>query len=92
MESSGVSAKMVSDMDDHGEMRVDAQNWAAAAIESKSDEKEISRAIKSKFEVKYGPTWHCIVGTDFKAFVTHESKHFVFFYHGKMAFCLYKAG
>lgn len=33
-------------VDDHGEMRVDAQNWAAAAIESKSDEKEISRAIK----------------------------------------------
>lgn len=47
---------------------------------------------QAKFEVKYGPTWHCIVGTDFKAFVTHESKHFVFFYHGKMAFCLYKAG
>lgn len=36
----------VSTVDDHGEMRVDAQNWAAAAIESKSDEKEISRAIK----------------------------------------------
>lgn len=35
-------------VDDHGEMRVDAQNWAAAAIESKSDEKEISRAIKVK--------------------------------------------
>lgn len=35
-------------MDDHGEMRVDAQNWAAAAIETKSDEKEISRAIKVK--------------------------------------------
>lgn len=33
-------------VDDHGEMRIDAQNWAAAAIESKSDEKEISRAIK----------------------------------------------
>lgn len=33
-------------VDDHGEMRVDAQSWAAAAIETKSDEKEISRAIK----------------------------------------------
>lgn len=33
-------------MDDHGEMRVDAQNWAAAAIETKKDEKEISRAVK----------------------------------------------
>ena len=33
-------------VDDHGEMRVDAQSWAAAAIETKSDEKEISRTIK----------------------------------------------
>lgn len=33
-------------VDDHGEMRVDAQNWAAVAIETKSDEREISRSIK----------------------------------------------
>lgn len=33
-------------VDDHGEMRADAQHFAAAAIETKSDEKEISRAIK----------------------------------------------
>ena len=33
-----------------------------------------------------------IVGSDFRAFVTHESKHFIFFYIGKTAICLYKAG
>ena len=44
------------------------------------------------FDSKYGPTWHCIVGSDFRAFVTHESKHFIFFYIGKTAICLYKAG
>lgn len=42
-------------VDDHGEMRVDAQSWAAMAIETKSDEKEISRSIKvcRIFSVKY---------------------------------------
>lgn len=44
------------------------------------------------FDHKYGPTWHCIVGSDFRAFVTHEAKHFIFFYIGKTAICLYKAG
>ncbi|CAM9669936.1 unnamed protein product [Chrysoparadoxa australica] len=93
MENSGVvSSKIISDMDDHGEMRVDAMAWAAAAIETKPFERDISKEIKQKFDEKYGPCWFCVCGTDFKAFVTHESKHFIFFYHGKMAICLYKAG
>lgn len=44
------------------------------------------------FDQKYGPTWHCIAGSDFKAYVTHESKSFIFFYVGKQAILLYKAG
>eukprot|EP00616_Rhizochromulina_sp_CCMP1243_P002131 CAMPEP_0118970686 /NCGR_PEP_ID=MMETSP1173-20130426/7523_1 /TAXON_ID=1034831 /ORGANISM="Rhizochromulina marina cf, Strain CCMP1243" /LENGTH=99 /DNA_ID=CAMNT_0006920069 /DNA_START=33 /DNA_END=332 /DNA_ORIENTATION=+ len=84
--------KVVCDMDEHGEMKTDALNVAADAIEKFSEEKAISKAIKSHFDGKYGPTWHCIVGSDFKAFVTHESKHFIFFYLGKTAICLYKAG
>lgn len=45
-----------------------------------------------KFDKKYGPTWHCVVGSDFKAHVSHESKHFIFFYIGKTAICLFKSG
>lgn len=45
-------------VDDHGEMRVDAQNWAAAAIESKKDEKEISRAIKVCITLRRLGHWH----------------------------------
>jgi len=41
---------------------------------------------------RYGPTWHCVVGADFTSNVTHESKNFIFFYHGKTAICLYKCG
>jgi dynein light chain LC8-type len=48
--------------------------------------------MQGKFDEKYGPTWHVIVGADFKAFVTHESKSFIFFYSGKMAVCIFKAG
>lgn len=97
-------------MDDHGihgEMRNDAMNVAATALDTNPEEKDISKHIKvymppslhssnddiqTFFDQKYGPTWHCIVGSDFRAFVTHESKHFIFFYIGKTAICLYKAG
>lgn len=73
-------------------MKNDAIASAKEALESGHDEKDISATVKRFFDKKYGPTWHCIVGSDFKAFVTHESKHFLFFYEGKMAICLYKCG
>ena len=55
-------------------------------------EMEISKHIKAQFDEKYGPTWHCVVGSDFKLQCTHEAKHFIFFYHGKTAVALYKCG
>ena len=79
-------------MDEHGEMKADALTVAAAAIETSVTEKEQSKHIKHFFDGKYGPTWHVIVGCDFKAEVTHEAKTFFFFYIGKTAICLYKAG
>lgn len=90
----GPNAKMVCDMDDHGingDMKIDAKKVAAAAVEANQEEKDISKHIKTFFDQKYGPTWHCIVGGDFRAFVTHESKSFIFFYIGKTAICLYKS-
>mmetsp|Transcript_4324 Transcript_4324/g.5512 ORF Transcript_4324/g.5512 Transcript_4324/m.5512 type:complete len:90 (+) Transcript_4324:278-547(+) len=70
----------------------DAMAQAAQAVEKHTHEKDISKAVKTYMDFKYGPTWHCIVGSDFKAFVTHENKHFIFFYIGKTAVCLFKAG
>lgn len=54
--------------------------------------KEMDWPSQTFFDQKYGPTWHCIVGSDFRAFVTHDHKHFIFFYVGKTAICLFKAG
>ncbi|GMH48279.1 hypothetical protein TL16_g00255 [Triparma laevis f. inornata] len=84
--------KQICDMDEHGEMKADAQSVAAVAIDTHVTEKEQSKHIKQFFDSKYGPTWHVIVGCDFKAHVTHEAKTFFFFYIGKTAICLYKAG
>ncbi|KAJ1455626.1 dynein light chain type 1-domain-containing protein [Pelagophyceae sp. CCMP2097] len=92
MEAPGRDTKTVTDMDPHGEMKADVAALAAEALEDFVTEVDISRHIKAHFDAKYGPTWHCIVGSDFRAFVTHGAKHFIFFYHGKTAICLYKCG
>ena len=54
------------------------------------DESTKSAAIKEQMESKYGPTWHCIVGGDYRAEVSYEAKHFLFTYVGKTAVLLYK--
>ena len=63
-------------MDEHGEMKSDAISTAQAAMENQTMEKDTSKQIKAFFDQKYGPTWHCIVGSDFRAYVTNKSKHF----------------
>ena len=36
---------------------------------------------------KYNPTWHCVVGRNFGSYVTHETKHFIYFYLGQAKRC-----
>ena len=45
-----------------------------------------------EFDKQYNPTWHCIVGRNFGSYVTHETKHFVYFYLGQVAILLFKSG
>jgi len=37
-------------------------------------------AIKEEFDATYGPSWHVIIGKHFGSKVTHDSRHFAFFY------------
>eukprot|EP00597_Dinobryon_sp_UTEXLB2267_P016758 CAMPEP_0201092166 /NCGR_PEP_ID=MMETSP0812-20130820/722_1 /ASSEMBLY_ACC=CAM_ASM_000668 /TAXON_ID=98059 /ORGANISM="Dinobryon sp., Strain UTEXLB2267" /LENGTH=64 /DNA_ID=CAMNT_0047343579 /DNA_START=26 /DNA_END=217 /DNA_ORIENTATION=+ len=56
----GGDSKMICDMDDHGvhgEMKNDAFTVVAAALEANTEEKDISKHIKTHFDQKYGPTW-----------------------------------
>ena len=78
--------------DEHSGMIAEAEAVAAKATQkSDGDESLISKELKLYFDDKFGPTWHCVVGGNFKAFVTHEAKTFLFFYSGKNAVLLYKA-
>lgn len=78
------------DMSD--EMQQDAVDCAMQALEKYNIEKDIAAYVKKEFDKKYNPTWHCIVGRNFGSYVTHETKHFIYFYLGQVAILLFKSG
>ncbi|KAL6081856.1 hypothetical protein STEG23_033319, partial [Scotinomys teguina] len=65
------------------EMQRDSVECATQALEKYNIEKDIAAHIKKEFDKKYNPTWHCIVGRNFGSYVTHETKHFIYFYLGQ---------
>lgn len=74
------------------DMRDDAIKEARSAAEHRDNEKDISLAIKTYFDNKYSPTWHCVVGKSFNAHVSYQGKHYIFFYVKQIAVLLYKMG
>ena len=66
------------------DMQQDAVDCASQALEKYNIEKDIAAFIKKEFDTKYNPTWHCIVGRNFGSYVTHETKHFIYFYLGQV--------
>lgn len=73
-------------------MQQEAIAVASRALESLTVERDIAAYIKKEFDKVHSPTWHCIVGRSFGSYVTHETKHFIYFYIGSTAILLFKAG
>ncbi|KAF0982563.1 hypothetical protein C9374_003699 [Naegleria lovaniensis] len=73
-------------------MQRDAVDIASQALDKFNIEKDIAAHIKKEFDKKYNPTWHCVVGRNFGSYVTHETKHFIYFYLGQVAVLLFKSG
>ena len=83
---------VVKHADMNEEMQQDAIDCANVALEKFNIEKDIAAYIKKEFDKKYNPTWHCVVGRNFGSYVTHETKHFIYFYMGQVAILLFKSG
>ena len=74
------------------EMQQDAVDCATQALEKYNIEKDIAAYIKKEFDKKYNPTWYCFVGRNFGSYVTHETRHFIYFYLGQVAILLFWSG
>nr|GAT46706.1 dynein light chain cytoplasmic [Mycena chlorophos] len=77
------------DMSD--EMQQESVDIASAALEKYNIEKDIAAQIKKEFDRRHGPTWHVVVGKNFGSYVTHETKHFIYFYVGSLAILIWKS-
>ncbi|EDS42171.1 dynein light chain 1, cytoplasmic-like protein [Culex quinquefasciatus] len=66
--------------------------WVQKSAISPEKKQDIAAYIKKEFDKKYNPTWHCIVGRNFGSYVTHETRHFIYFYLGQVAILLFKSG
>uniref|UniRef100_G3S0Z1 Dynein light chain n=1 Tax=Gorilla gorilla gorilla TaxID=9595 RepID=G3S0Z1_GORGO len=72
------------------EMQQDSVECAAQALEKYNIE-DTAVHIKKEFDKKYNLTWSCIVGRSFGSYLTHETKHFIYFYLGQVAILLFKS-
>ncbi|KAF2435601.1 dynein light chain type 1 [Tothia fuscella] len=93
IEKAGEDSKLeaqvkAADMSD--DMQGEAIEVAQDAMTKFNIEKDIAQYIKKEFDSRKGATWHCIVGRNFGSFVTHETKHFIYFYLGHCAILLFK--
>nr|CDS16710.1 dynein light chain [Echinococcus granulosus] len=74
------------------EMQQHALTCARDAMSEFRIEKDIAIYIKTEFDKMYKPTWHCIVGSSYGSYVSHESKHFINFCLGEVGILLFKSG
>ena len=81
-------------MDQDKQMMEDAVDCAAQALEKFEEDKntEIAGFIKKEFDRRYAPTWHCVVGTNFGGFVSHELHNYIYFYLDNICIMLWRSG
>jgi len=82
---------IIKNVDMSDEMQHESVDVASAALEKYNIEKDIAAHIKKEFDRRHGPTWHVVVGKNFGSYVTHETKHFIYFYVGSHAILIWKS-
>lgn len=71
------SSKMVTFSSMDREMEEAAAEIAVRAIMQYGLEEDIAEHVKQSFESRFGPTWHCAVGTEFGSAVHHRTNEYI---------------
>ncbi|KAF8473749.1 dynein light chain type 1-domain-containing protein [Russula ochroleuca] len=82
---------IIKNVDMTEDMQQESVDVASAALEKYNIEKDIAAQIKKEFDKRHGATWHVVVGKNFGSYVTHETKHFIYFYIGSLAILIWKS-
>lgn len=74
------------------EMEEAAKEYVKAGIKKYAMEKEVAEYVKRKFDKRFGPKWHCIVGRHFASHVSYEPDHYIYMKIGEEVVLLFKSG
>ena len=74
------------------ELQEEIEQLAQQALDKYSIDKDIALYIKQELDSRYNPAWHVIVGKNFGSYVTHETKHLIYFYMKQAAFLIFRSG
>ncbi|KAL5962785.1 Dynein light chain 2 cytoplasmic [Taenia solium] len=72
------------------ELQLLAVNTASDALESCQKPRDIARFIKKTFDEQLYPGWMCVVGQAFGSQVTHQTRHYIYFFIRDLAVLLWK--
>merc|ERR1712146_879971 len=78
---------MIKTSDMHEDMRGDALDAVQTAIDTKPNFEAAAKAVKEIMDKKYGPSWHCIIGTNFSFEVTYQMKMLLHMYFNGWGSC-----
>lgn len=70
---------VIKNVDMSDEMQAETIEIAYDALEKFTVEKDMAGHVKRTMDQKFGPTWHAVVGQRYGSYVTHETKHFIYF-------------
>merc|ERR1719456_2112773 len=73
-------------------MARDAVDYAIKAMQEFKTENDIANAIKKYMDQHYTPTWNVMCGRSFGAYVTHETKRYIYFSIGHLSILCWKCG
>ena len=74
------------------DLQIAAVERAAGLIESKQPINHIAKELKKNFDIEFYPSWHCIVGNNFGAYVSNEDGKALYFTYGQTSILLFRAG
>lgn len=70
---------VIKNVDMADDMQAETIEIAYDALEKFTVEKDMAGHVKRTMDQKFGPTWHAVVGQKYGSYVTHETKHFIYF-------------
>ncbi|VDP77865.1 unnamed protein product [Echinostoma caproni] len=72
------------------QMREDAVQTTMEALSRNKNETDILKYIKSVFDARYKPSWHCVMGKNFCSYFTYEENCYIYYSIAGRDYLLFK--